>query len=98
MQQSANKKPVESSYFNLCRDGHWEAVQQVLCEANAQKNGCRNMLLRIQANIILKEDDADFSIPLANTVVFKKREVFMSLKLLILVRYFTSACKSHKYA
>ena len=98
LQQSTTKKPVESSYFNLCRDGHWEAVWQVLYEANAQKNGRRNMLLRIQVNIILEEDDVDFSGPSANTIVFKEWEVFVSLKLLILVRYFTSARKSRKYA
>lgn len=98
LQQSATKKPVESSYSNLCRDGHWEAVQQVLCEANAQKNGFRNMLLRIQVNIIREENNVNLSEPSANMMVFKEREVSVSLKLLILVRYFTSACKSRKYA
>ena len=56
-QSTAAKKPP-IPYSVLSRERHWEAVLQVLREANTTKNGCHNMLLRIQASIIPKDDQS----------------------------------------
>ena len=44
-------------YNVLHRVRHWEAILQILREANAIKSGCHNMLLRIQASIMAKSED-----------------------------------------
>jgi hypothetical protein len=45
-------------YSLLSRERHWEAVHQVLHEANGIKKGCHNMLLRILANIMPNDEQA----------------------------------------
>ena len=49
----------------LSRDRNWNAVQQVLRESAAKKNGTHNMLLKIQATIV----DADTVLPQTETSV-----------------------------
>ena len=58
-------KKMPTPWSVLSRDRNWNAVQQVLRESAAKKNGTHNMLLKIQATIV----DADTVLPQTETSV-----------------------------